>query len=191
MDIIGIYEEILSGKRKQFPLRTWEDDTICPLCLRHLSVKLGWTREDICNLTTKKMIKYRLKGALNVWYKGSTYAAVVHAFSELEIKPWEMARVPNEYWGDETMVEVLRWLFIDKLDYSREEIVRNASLPFFRNHGLGNIITSHRNIQDHSWGDHSIFRVIAYAFPEHNFKYEEFEREAYKRREYTKGVNRR
>jgi endonuclease III-like uncharacterized protein len=103
------------------------------------------TQEDFCD--------NRLTGLLTHQYKGSPYKAIEEAFSELDIKPWEMKKTPNGFYDKkETRIAAIKWL-IEKL----KKDPRDICVTDFTENGLYGLLEHHSL---------SPYKAIKEAFPE-------------------------
>ncbi|MGG3970843.1 hypothetical protein ABEV22_10970 [Geobacillus stearothermophilus] len=60
--IIGVYKELLAGKRKALPAGTWEKDENVIILVRYvLEVQLGLSREQIPKINKKYIFSHILK----------------------------------------------------------------------------------------------------------------------------------
>ncbi|WP_141544956.1 DUF4046 domain-containing protein, partial [Bacillus thuringiensis] len=76
--IEDIYQELLNGKRKQFPPYTWSEDidrNLIKTIIKYLvEIVLNWDDNMLKEKWNKKLIKkYKLNGAVCIIYRGSSY----------------------------------------------------------------------------------------------------------------------
>jgi hypothetical protein len=121
--LISIYEEILNGKRRSFPMGTWKIENggqknLLKLLRYLLLEKLSLTSEEIKQTPAIESIfeKYKLIGGLHLVYKGqSMYKCIMDAIPEWDLKPWELACAPMRLWKDDKNVEAaVKWLLEEK-----------------------------------------------------------------------------
>lgn len=193
-DLITIYEEVLSGKRKQFPLDTWnQTDSKAALIklVRYVVLeKLQWDREQFCARFCLKIIaQFRLNTGFNKVYKRNIYPLISEAFPEWIIKPWEMrkSRVPAHFWTKQTATTATKWLIEEKLHWDFKKVSRDISRTYFFQYHLGGMLRT---------TDISIPEIIAATYPDYDWTYLK-ERHGYKltfsqaeeiRRLYNEGV---
>ncbi|MEB4819590.1 hypothetical protein [Bacillus thuringiensis] len=85
--IEDIYQELLDGKRKQFPPYTWSEDIDRNLVKRVIKylveIVLNWDDNMLKEGWNKKLIeKYKLDGAVCMIYRGSPYAMLNDAYPD-------------------------------------------------------------------------------------------------------------
>lgn len=193
-DLITIYEEVLSGRRIQFPLDTWNQAdskiTLIKLIRYVVLEKLQWDREQFCSQFCLNIIaRFRLNTGFNKVYKRNIYPLISESFPEWNIKPWEMrkSRVPVHFWTKETAIAATKWLIEEQLQWDLKKVSRDISRAYFFQHHLGGML---RIFQI------SIPEIIAAAYPGYDWTYLK-ERHGYKltlsqateiRRLYNKGV---
>lgn len=146
---IEIYEMVLEGKLKKFPLRFWTDSGVLQtsrdLTKYLIEKRLKWHDEDIRqNLSQKTFIDNKLNGMLQRVFDGSPYLALDNAYPG-KFKEWELNFVPLEFWTEEKCYEAVRWLIEKKLELSKEEIKKQYSKELLVRNGLVTVTRRLRN----------------------------------------------
>ena len=97
---------------------------------------------------------------------------VLEAFKEFDIKPWEMTRVPDEYWDiKENRNKFVMWIFKTKnLDYNNLKDVKEASI--YLNQRISSISGNMKK-------EMLVYDLIKQAIP--NLKFERWEIECVKK----------
>ncbi|WP_019156824.1 DUF4046 domain-containing protein [Robertmurraya massiliosenegalensis] len=94
--IIEVYKDVLSGKRKRFPLHTWTKDEYgysnFASCLRYIVEKNNMDREQIINIEHSLIERFKLRGALTMLYEQNLKKAIQEVFPEHKIAKWEFVR---------------------------------------------------------------------------------------------------
>lgn len=173
--IIDIYNEVLEGKRKSFPHDTWNPyksgyDNF-NRCFRYIVIDtLKYDRQMLLNHANQSFFrKYKLRGGISILFNDSPYNAICSAFPEFKIHFWELSQVPNQSWTRESIIEATRWLFNEKLKWTREDMIsNNISYDIFRQNNLGKLIKGER------FGFKGIYGLINMSFPEYNLKIWDF-----------------
>lgn len=183
-DIVEIYKNILNGELRSFPAGTWENTEDgrdrFRRCFRYLNdTILHYTsNEDFHKITNKIFKKYKLYGAYQALFDSSPYAALICAYPELQIKPWEMDTVARNYWSETSnVVEAVRWLVLEKLKWGREDIVSKFDHTILEKHGFGAIHSSFRSnpeLTPNRNGKVTYYDILARCLPEYDFKFWEF-----------------
>ena len=138
-DPVGLYEQIRKGKRSRFPpgyfLYDTENEAVRKIVRFFVKDILGYmTREDILRKIRKDdFYQHKLAGLVALKYDSSPSLAVMDAFPELSMRPWEFHECHNNYWsgegGYERAVEAFRFVFHERMGlFSKEEI-----LPYLNN----------------------------------------------------------
>lgn len=177
-NIYEIYEEVLSGKRIQFPLHTWNHKseskrTLIKLIRYVVFDKLQWDRKQFCdNFCLDIIIKFKLNTGFMKVYNRNIHPLISDCFPEWEIKVWELrnSRVPRGYWTKENAVKATKWLIEDRLKWDLEKVSREISFSYFLNNNLSGMLRI-LNI--------SVAEAIINAYPNYNWDYLK-ERKGYK-----------
>jgi hypothetical protein len=168
-DLITIYEEVLSGKRKQFPLETWNQPdskvTLIKLVRYVVLDKLDWNREQFCEqFCLKTIIRFHLNTGFLKVYKRNIYPLVSDALPEWSIKAWEMqnSRVPARFWNKETLIAATKWLIEEKLKWDLKRVSKEISRTYFFKYHLSGMLVG-MNM--------SAAECICAAYPNHDWTY--------------------
>lgn len=120
--IIGVYKELLAGKRKALPAGTWEKDENVIILVRYvLEVQLGLSREQIPKINKKIIGEQKLWGVLNRFKSPRRLIEFVYPN---EYNEFDFYRVPVDYWRNvENIRKRLEW-YLDKEGIKIEEILK-------------------------------------------------------------------
>ena len=120
LDSVEIYKLVLQGKQiKRFPCGFWQK----PDALENAKKCTKFMIECILNLSdndikekleVKTFQKNKLLGMLYTCYNNSPYYAINLTYPD-KFKPWELRRVPMNYWNEETCKETIKWLMVHLL----------------------------------------------------------------------------
>lgn len=111
-----------------------------PIAIRNAIVLKGWEREDV-----KKNYGYDfyketgLVYMLTKVYNGDIYKALEAAFPG-EYQIWELRRVPNGYWTNETIGIAIRWMIEEVLHWDKEDVENKINKSVFSQNGLGGML---------------------------------------------------
>lgn len=120
--------------------KEWSIETMKKL----FNEELKWDENDIKrNLTSKTFKQYGLESMFKILYNQSPYNAIKELYPD--IKPWELKRVPRNFWNKETRIEALKWLFNDKLKWDKDDIKINVTSQVFKQYGLYSMLHSAYN----------------------------------------------
>lgn len=119
--------------------------------------KLKWTIDEIRDRVSTKVFKeYQLGGMLANVYGDSIWKCLDSAYPEIFV-PWEIGyHMDKGFWTQENMVIATKWLFEDKLKWTKEEMLRKISASIFRDNGLGGLLRLY---------DNSPFEALIAAYP--------------------------
>jgi hypothetical protein len=179
--IIDMYEQILNKQRIKFTQGTWENGGHDNFrrCLRYLVLeKLQYSRSEFLEEVSFQFIKkWRLAAPAQMLYNYHTLNIANEVFPEWDIKGWEIRMVPPNFWNDETIKEAIRHFILNKLKWSREDLVSKftsgmlkasryyEAMVRFRDYGLYEKVGKQRS---------SAYALLLYCFPEYNLKIWEF-----------------
>lgn len=171
IDIISIYNEVLSGRRKIFPMYTWSPhkggyDNFKRVFRYIVLEKLKLDREALLQVLDRKFFNHwKIGGGLSTLFEASSFEAVTYAFPEFNIRPWELRNATRDLWLDEKNIfEAFRWLIEEKLQWSKEEFVEGFTINILNENSLGSIIQY----------DLTIGEIVATSFPEWNISPKEY-----------------
>lgn len=122
-----IYQEILDGKRRRFPNRTWHDDErgelIQKLTRYLIEEVLEWNDEQIKeNWGIQLIRKMKLAGGCNIHFNDSPYKMLNHAYPN-RFKEYEFKNTPNNFWTKEKALKVLHDWIDNKEKLTREQLL--------------------------------------------------------------------
>lgn len=135
-EIILMYENILSGKRKSFTNGVGKHKKYVKVIFRHLIFNiLKWDRSDICNNFSSQILSnYRLDG-FTLAFKLSAYGYIENFIPEYKIKEWELksSSVGNGFWKkEENIKEALSWFKQELLSLGLNSIYDASRCGFRR-----------------------------------------------------------
>lgn len=120
---------------KKVPQSFWNKETSIEAMSWLFNEKLKWNKEEIKVKTVKQLFQENgLLGMLNTLYNGNIYEAINALYPD--IKPWELPRVPQDFWNKENSIEAISWLFNEKLQWDKEEIKEKVTKQTFKENGL-------------------------------------------------------
>lgn len=159
---VEIYKEVLKGDViKTFPKGFWTRPDAydnASKCIRYLfEVILKYSRQEILKNNNQSIYKkYKLGGMLAICFNNSPYQAIDCAYKG-RFKEWEFKYVPMGYWTEENGIKATRWLIIEKLKLSKEDLKEQLSNRLFYDNGLGGMLSNCYN--------NSPYLAIESAFP--------------------------
>ena len=110
--------------------------------------KLKWNDDDIKEkLSANTFIKNSLTSIISL-FNGSPYLAIENAYPG-KFKPWEVARVPKNFWNLKTASEATIWLIEEKLKWSDEDVKEKLTLNTFKENSLKSMLNYLFNIDLH------------------------------------------
>lgn len=145
VNAVEVYKKVLNGDIKGFPFGFWTSKDVmnnCAKITRYLiEEELEWTDEDIkLSLSPEVFEDMMLSKMLTYIFKGNFYDAILNAFPEKNLKPWEMKYTCKGFWKNDDYVEqTLNWLFFEKLKWDTEDIVSKVSKSTFENSNLSSL----------------------------------------------------
>lgn len=156
-----IYQEILDGKRKNFPKFTWSDDIDRQNARRvtkYLIEKvLMWDITEVKkSLSCEIFYKYRLRGMLLVVYRLSPFFAINDAYPGV-LSEWDMPKLPNNFWTKERALERLEH-YIKQTELPLDQFLHIYDLQWIQKNGLHTVLIRY-------W-DNSPFKMIKALYPE-------------------------
>ena len=153
-----VYQAVLDGRLKRFPNGFWNTygaEQRAARCLRYLYENILHLKDlEIPEVTTVELLyKYKLKGLLVRVFKGNLFNAMENAYPGV-YKPYMFPTVGSDYWSDETCAEAVRWLILDKLKLSKEEVKEQFSCKLLVKHSMRSLVMRY-----------SVFQILELAFP--------------------------
>jgi hypothetical protein len=160
---IEVYKLVYTGKIKNFPNRTWnQPDSIeyAKEVFRYLIEEiLKWSDEDIKNnFSVKTFIDYQLKGLLAELFNNSPFKVLDTVYPG-RFKVWELKKIPNDFWTKDSVIQAMKWLIEEKLQWSEEDIKKNFTIKTFIENGL-------RRLFDCKLIDRSPYQAIQLVYPD-------------------------
>ena len=114
-------------------------------------------KKDPRDLTADDFYDNRLTGLFE-FYDSSQYKAVIEAFPEMDIKPWEMARIPAKFYEEEGNRVAAVKRFVEKI----KKDPRDLTADDFNSNKLGGLFVGYY--------DNSPYKAVKEAFPEKNIQ---------------------
>ncbi|MEO2202296.1 hypothetical protein ABGV42_00915 [Paenibacillus pabuli] len=154
-----IYVAVLRGELGRLPRGTLkEDDSMRRILIHFFENIMQWSRDEIAaNLDGELLKKYKLLGIYS-HFNGGTYDLLNFTYPG-EYMPWELKKVPQNYWNEETYAIATRWLFEEKLKWSHEDVCNNLSYDTFRYNGLYGMVQSSSN------DSYNLYDILEFAYP--------------------------
>ena len=166
-----VYKRILAGGEfingrwqpaKCFPNQFWDKESACEL-VRYFVFKMqGWGREEVCKYFTTPLLRHnRLAGVCKV-FDTSTYTIVNYCFPEWDIKPWELATCPNDFWSNPVnRATACVWVCQKEgIADDKDLFCKTFSVKMLQKYGVGKAC-------DHSGG---LYEIAKLSFPDWNLK---------------------
>lgn len=140
ISIEDIYQEILDGKRSNFPYYVWSEgdkNLFARRVTKYLiEYVLKWNADDIKKGWDGKLIKkYKLGGMIAIVYNSSPYAMLNDLYPG-QFKEWELKFTPTNFWTKESALEALRWTIEEKEQLSTEQLRNVYSQKWLVKHKL-------------------------------------------------------
>ncbi len=130
--------------RKNKLVKKWTKEESIIAMKKLFNEELKWDEDTVKRKITSKIFKeYGLGSMLRILYNQSPYNAIKEVYPN--VKPWELKRVPRNYWNKETRVEALNWLFNEKLKWDEDTIKRKVTSQVFKEYGLYSMFHSSYN----------------------------------------------
>jgi hypothetical protein len=141
--------------------------------LRYLLEKEKWTEEDIkANSIYVLLKKYGIQFNSLKNLKIGQYD-LINAIYPGKFKPWEFNKVPPNYWNKRTGKQAVKWLIEERLQWSKEDIIKNLTVGVFRKNTLSGMLSTLFH--------NSPFEAISTTYPG-KFKKSDFKRQGKQRR---------
>lgn len=136
---IRVFEMVLSGTYIRFPRWFWKDISSTQLkgLLKYFfEIKLKWTIEEIKEKINRHIfIKYKLKGMLKTFFSDGVFKAIDFIYPN-EIKEWELAWTPRNYWNVNTGRQAVKWMIEEKLKWDEDDIKDKLTISTFEQYRL-------------------------------------------------------
>ncbi|CDG01096.1 Putative Uncharacterized protein [Clostridium chauvoei JF4335] len=161
MDALQIYRLILDGSVEKFPRGFWkrtEAKQDAAILTRYLIEEiLMWSDEELKEKLRFIVLKeYKLSGMVEKVFNYSIFNLVNNAYPD-KFRPWELSKVENNYWNENTCMEALKWLFEEKLKWSIDEIKNNLTGEIFIENKLNGMFSKIFN--------GSPYEVVNFVYP--------------------------
>ena len=161
-DPVTIYKQVLTGKRKIFPMNYWnqpDSPKNAAIITRYMIENiLRWSDDDVREkLNLEVFRQYRLRGMMAQLFRESTWRAVENAYPG-KFRPWELKASSVGEWDKDLRVKAVKWLIEERLKLPPEHRMY-VSVEDFDKNGLSGLIA-------HYGG--SPAAAIAEAYPDIN-----------------------
>lgn len=137
------------------PMGFWNNETMVRAIKWLIEERLKWNRDDI-----KKNLKAQVfadNGLRTVLFKANGVFEALDLAYPKEFWPWELSSVTREFWNNNTAKSATKWLFEEKLQWNRNDIVNRLTRQTFIDNGLEGML-------DVVYGS-SPFNALDDAFP--------------------------
>lgn len=139
-NIEDIYQQILDGKRNNFPYYVWSEgdkEYWARRVTKYLiETVLMWDADEIKKGWDMNLIKkYKLGGMIALVYKSSPYAMLNDLYPG-RFKKWELKYTPSNFWTEKTALEALRWTIEEKEKLTNEELLRVYDMEWMKQHRI-------------------------------------------------------
>ena len=112
----------------------------CVEVTKEILEKEKWTDEDIKNHPIYEIFnKYGVTTIYIRFFKGNSYKLINSIYLN-KFKPWELPRVPKNYWNTDTGIEAVRWMIEDELNWNNEEIKKQLCYNTFEKYRLAGML---------------------------------------------------
>lgn len=154
-NVIKIYEDVLNGNSKRFPMGFWQDTHNAEVCVKHLIENiLNWDEDDIKKKLNYNIFKqYKLKGMITQVYNDSPFEAIKDLYPD--IKPWEL-EVSPKMWDNDKIIEATKWLIEEKLGWDADQVKNELTADVIRSYGLETLIKHFNG---------NIYNLIEFTYP--------------------------
>jgi len=162
-DPIEIYKQVLTGKRKVFPRRYWQEsdsrENAAVITRYMIETLLRWGPDDIREKINIEIFReYRLRGMVYQVFGERTWGAIDNAYPGM-FKPWELKGSSVGRWNQQLRIEAIQWLVEERLNLPPEHRMYVYADDFEKN-GLAGLL---------SYYNGSPAAALAEAYPEQDF----------------------
>lgn len=106
-----------------------------------LEDKLNFSEKDIKEKCSFELFSNNgLGGMLRVVFNGSNVDAIMNSYPN-RFLPWEINRVPKNFWSKETALEATRWLIEERLKFTEKDIKEKLDSKVFMDNGLWGMLS--------------------------------------------------
>lgn len=116
----------------------------------------NFTREEVCKEFS--LIKLDNLGLRSARKFGNIYELISNAVPEFYIYPWELKKIPNDFWNVDNTKEAINWLIYEVLNTTPTNLKLTPTL--LNENGLGRVYKKY---------GHNIKKIIEIVFPENYF----------------------
>lgn len=109
--------------------------------------KLKWSLEEVKEKFSRDILQAYGMLTILTYHHGNIFGIVNELYKGM-VLPWEVSKseVNIGFWNiRENRIMAIRWLAIDKLKFSRNEIINDLTLAHFYNNQLGTLICNYYN----------------------------------------------
>lgn len=144
---VKIYKEVLSGKRKRFPIGFWYDgekynyEAAKEITIWLIEEKLKWSDEELKRGLRSQIFRdNKLYGMLVGIFNSSPYEVINNAYPG-KFHEWNFEYAPKNYWNLDTAKKATIWLVEEKLKMDKRKVRRCLSRRHFCENGLSGMLT--------------------------------------------------
>ncbi|MGG0256903.1 hypothetical protein ABEY61_28325 [Bacillus toyonensis] len=140
LKIEEIYQEILTGKRKRFPLGTWSQDekgeSVKRVTRYLIEEVLEWDDNQIKkNWNLKFIQRKKLRGVCSMYFEDSPFKMLDFVYPNRFLK-WELKHSPRKTWTKEIALNILRDWIENKEKLSKEQVLVVCNKSWLLERGL-------------------------------------------------------
>ena len=108
--------------------------------------------EDIKRIDARLITKNH--GSKVLKFGGGVYSLIL-LVAQVDVKEWQVIKM--SVWTEEKVVEAVKWLIEEELNWSKEDVIAKISAKTFYEHDLGGLLCK--------YCDHSPIRALNVAYP--------------------------
>lgn len=138
---------------KNAPLNTWDDKTTKEAIRWLIEKKKRWNKQQVCKNFNKQLLRDTGLRGLLLFVNDNVYEALNLAYPGM-YKRWELHMGS---WDDNSRCEAIKWLFEEKLEWKKEEILAHTSKKIFIDNGLSSILRYYNG---------NVVKIINLAYPD-------------------------
>lgn len=141
---------------KKSPSGYWNLETAKTATIWLIEEHLCWSKEKVMTSLNKDVfIKNYLGGLMSMdEINGSTYKALVNAYGDDYIKPWELSMAPMCFWSASTCADAIHWL-VDTHKFTKVELLCLTEQDFI-NYNIHSV---------YSFFNDSLIKILENAYP--------------------------
>lgn len=126
-------DEYMPWELLSCPQDFWNEKTVIQAIRWLILVKLKWSRKEVCEKYSDKVLeKNDLGGMPYHLFGGTVYKGLALAFPDEEYMAWELSSCPQRFWKDDENIKAsLMWV---------KRKFPNATVENFKSNGLGGLL---------------------------------------------------